>query len=83
MYKRALNGDLHIVKDRHPVFLGDLQFEGVDPLAEDEFDNGIWDISRVNGYKSYYKGGRTLSPSESLPSVITYFDDKYDILNFE
>ena len=76
----VLHCDSYIVKDNHPVFLGDLQFEGVDPLAEDEFDNGIWDISRVNGYKSYYKGGKTLPPSEPLPSIITYFDDNYDFV---
>ena len=80
MYKYFICCNLYIVKDRQPVFLGDLQFEGVDPLAEDEFDNGIWDISRVNGYKSYYKGGKTLSPSEPLSSIITYFDDNHDFI---
>ena len=57
--------------------LGDLTFAGVDPLSEDEFENGIWDMSRVKGYQSYYKDGKTLTPSQPL-DTLDYSDDNYD-----
>lgn len=68
---------MFVVTKDHVIHLGDLSFAGVDPLSEDEFENGIWDLARVKGYKNYYKEGNVLSSSKPVP-VVDYSDDNYD-----
>lgn len=67
----------NIVKRDHDVFLGDLEFENVDPLSADEFEDGKWDESKVMGSKGYYRDGKKLS--SSVPStIVNYFDENYE-----
>lgn len=61
----------------HNVFIGDLEFEGVDPLASDEFEDGVWNEAKVVGFKSYYKGDKKLTPSSPL-TIVDYIDDNFD-----
>ena len=67
----------NIVKRNHDIFLGDLEFDGVDPLSLDEFENGKWNEAKVSGSKSYYKGDKKLSPSV-YTNIIDYIDENFD-----
>lgn len=68
-----------LVSREHNVYLGDLEFEGVDPLSLSEFENGVWDKSRVSGEKGYYKNGKKLDPSLPL-DIVNYMDNNYDYI---
>ena len=72
----------NVVSRDHNIFLGDLEFEGVDPLSLSEFENGEWDHSRVSGEKEYYKNGKKLE--SSIPTdIVNYLDSNYDYLEAE
>ena len=71
-----------LVSRDHNIFLGDLEFEGVDPLSVSEFENGVWDKSRVSGEKEYYKNGKKLESSIPL-DIVDYKDDNYDYIETE
>ena len=71
-----------VVSRDHNIFLGDLEFEGVDPLSLSEFENGVWDNSRVSGEKEYYKNGKKLE--SSIPTdIVNYLDSNYDYIEAE
>ena len=71
-----------VVSRDHNIFLGDLEFEGVDPLSLSEFENGLWENSRVSGEKEYYKNGKKLE--SSIPTdIVNYLDSNYDYIEAE
>ena len=71
-----------LVTREQDVFVGDLEFDGVDALSISEFKDGVWDIARVTGAKSYYKDGKKLETSTPL-SVVNYIDKNFDYIEMD